>query len=68
MDVDEGFERRRAEVEREDVEEGTRAAFLKVIVHLTSSPAKTTCSCQRTKTRMLLELEPRGASGGMVRR
>lgn len=35
---------------------GGRATFLKVIVHLTSSPAKTTCSCQRTKTRMLLRL------------
>lgn len=35
---------------------GGRATFLKVIVHLTSSPAKTTWSCQRTKTRMLLLL------------
>jgi len=35
---------------------GGRATFLKVIVHLSSSPAKTTCSCQRTKTRMLLLL------------
>lgn len=31
------------------------ATFLKVIVHLTSSPAKTVCSCQRMKTRMLLD-------------
>ena len=35
---------------------GRRATFLKVMVHLGSSPAKTTCSCQRTKTRMLLVL------------
>lgn len=34
--------------------DGVRATFLKAMVHLTSSPAKTTCSCQRTKTRMLL--------------
>ena len=33
-----------------------RATFRKVMVHLISSPAKTTCSCQRTKTRMLLVL------------
>lgn len=51
---------------------GGRATFLKVIVHLTSSPAKTTCSCQRTKTRMLLlflllPIPPElGASGDMV--
>lgn len=32
---------------------GGRAVFLKVMVHLSSSPAKTTWSCQRTKTRML---------------
>jgi hypothetical protein len=35
---------------------GEGATFLKVMVHLTSSPAKTTGSCQRTKTRMLLVL------------
>jgi len=29
------------------------ATFLNVIVHLTSSPAKTVWSCQRMKTRML---------------
>jgi hypothetical protein len=29
------------------------ATFLNVMVHLTSSPAKTVWSCQRTKTRML---------------
>src|ERR1700761_7418937 len=40
-------------------EPGGRATFLKVMLHLTSSPAKTFWSCQRTKTRMLLE--PSGA-------
>lgn len=56
------------------VDSAVEATFLKVIVHLTSSPAKTTCSCQRTKTRMLLlELVLvlplpllLGPSGGMV--
>lgn len=33
---------------------GGRATFLKVMVHLTSSPAKTTWSCQCIKTRMLV--------------
>jgi hypothetical protein len=57
------------------VDSAVEATFLKVIVHLTSSPAKTTCSCQRTKTRMLLLvlvlllallLLLLGPSGGMV--
>ena len=43
---------------------GGRATFLKVIVHLTSSPAKTTWSCQWTKTRMLLLAA--GSGGDMV--
>lgn len=40
---------------------GSAATFLKVMVHLTSSPAKTVCSRQLMKTRMLLT-----ASGDML--
>jgi hypothetical protein len=44
-----------------------RETFRKVMVHLTSSPAKTTCSCQRTKTRISL-VAPPWLSGSMVGR
>lgn len=47
---------------------GGRATFLKVMVHLTSSPAKTTWSCQRTKTRMFVDELAGNPSGDMVRR
>jgi hypothetical protein len=54
-------------VEADEAEADGEATFLKVIVHLSSSPAKTTCSCQRTKTRMLVLVMVGGPSGDMVK-
>ena len=42
--------------------------FLKVMVHLMSSPAKMVCSCQWTKTRMSLESSGGAMMGGESRR
>lgn len=50
-----------AAVEEEDEDDGVGATFLKVILHLTSSPAKTVWPYQRMKTLMLP-----GPSGDMV--
>lgn len=47
---------------------GERATFRKIIVHLTSSPAKTTWSCQCTKTRMFVDELAENPSGDMVTR
>ena len=47
---------------------GGRATFRKVIVHLTSSPAKTMWSCQCTNTRMFVDELAENPSGDMVTR
>ena len=53
---------------RDDEEEvgGGRATFLNVIVHLISSPAKTTCSFHRTKTRTLVLVPLLPPLGGLL--